>query len=35
MHIEDAVTVVIVCADMAALKNNGHTRKQLLRQQPP
>ncbi|KAG5176766.1 hypothetical protein JKP88DRAFT_282506 [Tribonema minus] len=29
MRIEDAVTVVILCAAMAALKNNGHTKAQL------
>ncbi|KAG5182170.1 hypothetical protein JKP88DRAFT_290633 [Tribonema minus] len=29
MRIKDAVTVVILCAAMAALKNNGHTKTQL------
>ncbi|KAG5182660.1 hypothetical protein JKP88DRAFT_290490 [Tribonema minus] len=31
MRIKDAVTVVILCAAMAALKNNGHTKNQLRR----
>ncbi|KAG5181853.1 hypothetical protein JKP88DRAFT_278591 [Tribonema minus] len=29
MRIKDAVTVVILCGAMAALKNNGHTKTQL------